>query len=641
MDNDQNAKKNVSQNTDHRQPQVQEELDSSERASETPNLTPSSSSSYNYSRHQIVQMQRLVGNRATQKLLRKPQEPDEIQQPSHEATLDFPWLAGKGSRTVAPPADINRASGHESQIQRKQVEVAGGVFDDKGHPDGYITYEDVEGGYLLRGAQMSGLSFTPKMDVKNASGDAATEVSLVQTTNSDIHDTSNPEAEDQPESMLDERRTEAGSAVDQQMYLLPTAGELSDKGIQAKTKWKGAELAAAIQEVESGYVDHSFPDGSFTYNLYKDGRTKWSVKLAAFRKSFADGGNWDSTHDARKTPVMTFKSDMEKLIGNESIGMTKVLASYSKSAQMTTEELTQQGWPTEWIDGRATIPGRVEETITRVQKIIAIVDEMIAEIDADLKEKQFENSKVNLDPRYHEERTDEGDAFSPRAKSDDNPAFSGTTGWPATRAKGDDAWEGEAMLRDQPSHKIPEGHELEGKEHFETAAMADGNKFVGSVKWGWRINGLDPVLDPPEIEVVSYGEASDEFYEAAAMWNQMLVTDPRDSEIQYTTLQLPTKPIVMPTLHTDSKIGQFWTKLRELGNRSIDPLLMFFDTDTGLSKVEAKEILTSTAWKELSAMAKGLDENERRKLGVPKPDDMGTIETRLGMLKMMGRSEDI
>jgi hypothetical protein len=77
---------------------------------------------------------------------------------------------------------------------RKRVEVAGGVFSDE-DGDGYKTYEEAstlkDVNYISCGAQRSELSFTPNKALTNAAGKLAREVSLVQTTNSNIIDEQN------------------------------------------------------------------------------------------------------------------------------------------------------------------------------------------------------------------------------------------------------------------------------------------------------------------------------------------------------------------------------------------------------------------------------------------------------------------
>ena len=66
------------------------------------------------------------------------------------------------------------------------------------------------------------------------------------------------------------------------------------------------------------------------------------------------------------------------------------------------------------------------------------------------------------------------------------------------------------------------------------------DRFVGSVKWGWRIDGTTAELLYPTIVEADPGGASREFMEAAAAWNEMEVADLRDASIKHRPMQLPT-----------------------------------------------------------------------------------------------------
>lgn len=69
--------------------------------------------------------------------------------------------------------------------------------------------------------------------------------------------------------------------------------------------------------------------------------------------------------------------------------------------------------------------------------------------------------------------------------------------------------------------------------------MADGNKFVGSIRWGWKVDGQNPQLEPAAIEKVADGSASLEFFRAAEAWNKMKVKDLADPNVTHQTIQLP------------------------------------------------------------------------------------------------------
>jgi hypothetical protein len=147
---------------------------------------------------------------------------------------------------------------------------------------------------------------------------------------------------------------------------------------------------------------------------------------------------------------------------------------------------------------------------------------------------------VNLDPRYAEERTLISDPMKPGHEKNTKAEI--TTGWNAHRVNEMGTWEEVAVLRDRPAHTIEIENTLEGKEEFEVVAMADGNKYVGSIKWGWEMEGPKPKLQyGGKIKKENNGEASNEFYKAAEAWNKMIIEDPMDKNKKYTPIQLPTK----------------------------------------------------------------------------------------------------
>src|SRR5262249_37788747 len=138
--------------------------------------------------------------------------------------------------------------------------------------------------------------------------------------------------------------------------------------------------------------------------------------------------------------------------------------------------------------------------------------------------------------RYSEQREN---TTEPLKAPRDPGQETGSGGWTAVKQQG--AWASTAALRDAPGHKMLPTDILTGDEHFEVAAMADGQKFLGSVRWGYRIDdtaqtlnlGGQPVqvacqsvLDPNGIVEVSHGAASDDFLTASKKWNEMPVPDP-------------------------------------------------------------------------------------------------------------------
>jgi hypothetical protein len=284
--------------------------------------------------------------------------------------------AGAQAAALAPPDyGIDFVDGRRARVvQRKQVEVRGGTFRD-------LEYYAQNGGgkTVTRGARMI-LEFKPHDFVQ------AREVSLVQTTNSTVRNLTDPHVPDQPESLLHRRRTPAGSAIDQQIYL---------------------------------------PERRF--------------QLTPFR---------------------------------------------------------------------------------------AVVKPAL----------------VNLDPRYHEERHSAADPlYDPRG----NPFGGGQAAIEYSQQQREeggarDRWR-PATLKDQPGHDIKPNEVLTGGETFEVAAMADGERYLGSIRWGWRIDDQTQraELDPPSIMPVSSGSASAEFLAAAEAWNQMPVPNPQGGA-PFRTIQLPT-----------------------------------------------------------------------------------------------------
>jgi hypothetical protein len=150
---------------------------------------------------------------------------------------------------------------------------------------------------------------------------------------------------------------------------------------------------------------------------------------------------------------------------------------------------------------------------------------------------------VNLDPRYHEERHSATDPFyNPRGVM----LGGGQAAIEYTREQREqggaaDRWR-PALLKDEPAHTTGPNDVLSGDERFEVAAMADGERYLGSVRWGWRIDERtqQAELEPPEIMPVSTTSASAEFFAAAEAWNRMPVPDPQRGP-DFRTMQLPTE----------------------------------------------------------------------------------------------------
>ena len=357
-------------------------------------------------------------------------------------------------------------------VQRAEVAVAGGTFkDDAG--DGYIPYnvKEPDEANWQHGAQMSQLEFRPAVGVTNGKGERATEVSLVQTTNSDVKQKGQVgEVEDQPESLLNERRTEAGASIDQQIYLAPTL----------KTDKFDLHVERLLPLME-GIRDAS---GSAENNK----RTSDFIDLI-------QKADYQQINSQRSAILQT---KLEMILKNE----------------------------------RAQLPAAV--------RIVAVIPEAVKILKSSRK-------NMNLDPRYAEERSSSAGPMRPSRAA--GALAQGTTGWNARRPGGTDPWPGAAVLRDRPAHTVARGTELEGQEVFEVAAMADGDKFVGSINWGWKIDGVTSELVAPTITKADDGGSSAEFMEASAAWNEMEVADLRDPTLKHRPMQLPTtKPATMKVL---------------------------------------------------------------------------------------------
>ena len=145
----------------------------------------------------------------------------------------IPEYAGVDTKRLTQQAlisDRETSSVGVGLTQLKRVDVSGGTFEDVT----YIT-NDSNGKLKHRGAKMH-LKFEP------AEGLDAEEVSLVQTTNSKLQNETHPDNPDQEESLLDERRTKKGTAIDQQIYLPEQEIQKPKKGVfppQMETHKKG------------------------------------------------------------------------------------------------------------------------------------------------------------------------------------------------------------------------------------------------------------------------------------------------------------------------------------------------------------------------------------------------------------------
>jgi len=377
---------------------------------------------------------------------------------SHAGVIALQALAGNHavSRMLAPGPAV---------VQRVEVKVAGGTFkDDLG--DGYVAYNVKDDRLWEHGAQMSQLEFRPDVNLTNKSNQKATEVSLVQTTNSSVRQKGQTkEVKDQPESLLDKRRTESGAAIDQQIFL---PGGKTEQFPLPKDTLKGLLQGMQGKGTAAG-VDP----------ILADMLTK------------VDSADYAQINSVR-AGILTNK--LEMILKAE----------------------RQQGHPS----------GEIESGVDEAKELI-----------------KNTRRRMNLDPRYAEERSGATGAMKPSEVA--GTGAKGTTGWNAKRGADDAGWAGAAVLRDRPAHKVSAGTELEGQEEFEVAAMADGEKLVGSINWGWKINGTTSELLHPTIVKADEGESSKEFLRAAAAWNVMDVRNPVKPEEVHTPMQLPTSAAAM------------------------------------------------------------------------------------------------
>jgi uncharacterized Zn-binding protein involved in type VI secretion len=142
---------------------------------------------------------------------------------------------------------------------------------------------------------------------------------------------------------------------------------------------------------------------------------------------------------------------------------------------------------------------------------------------------------VNIDPRYSETRLSEAAELNTAGKSI-------SLGSVKSAKKENGVWSG-ASLNDQPglTLKLSDGTtgKVSGYMEFEVAAFHNNDKkFYGSVKWGWKMIGADPALDPPKVKVEDYNRASNRFFKAAKKWNETKIIDPTTGT-QHNPMEIP------------------------------------------------------------------------------------------------------
>lgn len=137
---------------------------------------------------------------------------------------------------------------------------------------------------------------------------------------------------------------------------------------------------------------------------------------------------------------------------------------------------------------------------------------------------------VNLDPRYAEQRLSAEAAMKERPEGDLSKLESAggalKQGHVTSATKSGGRWN-TALLSDEPTVPVRSAS-ISGKQEFEVTALhesAAGDRYVGSVKWGWEVgdDGRPKILALTKIA----DGASGAFKAAAGAWNEMQVPNKR------------------------------------------------------------------------------------------------------------------
>jgi Domain of unknown function (DUF4157) len=164
------------------------------------------------------------------------------------------------------------------------------------------------------------------------------------------------------------------------------------------------------------------------------------------------------------------------------------------------------------------------------------IDQEVLDDNADAAEKRV----VNLDPRYTEKRMDASGALNTAGRTRHpysvRSAIKSSSGW--TNAVLNDA--PAVSTRFKPSgSQVQVQHTLTGGMDFEVTALHNNTgNYLGSAKWGWRMNGPTVVLNPTALTLGDAAEASDTFMKAAKKWNETPIVDPKTGT-SHTPMQLP------------------------------------------------------------------------------------------------------
>jgi hypothetical protein len=190
----------------------------------------------------------------------------------------------------------------------------------------------------------------------------------------------------------------------------------------------------------------------------------------------------------------------------------------------------------------------------------AIDQEVLSPLETDQSQRV-----VNVDPRYSERRMR---ADQPLKLQPDS-----STMGPRSTVKDGSGWRG-AWLSDQPSVSVGvqsrQSHgkvrgRLTGDMRFEVAALHNDREFIGSVRWGWKMDGDHPVLDPATLTLGDPGNASPTLLKAAAKWNTTELVDPTSGD-RHKTMPLPTASVGREVVNKQkSTTGPRWVLAQESG----------------------------------------------------------------------------
>jgi hypothetical protein len=371
------------------------------------------------------------------------------------------------------PAQVSAAASGTS-VQYKKVQLGSGYFTDESH-HGYAAdnEEDRSKPTCKRSGAKMELVFQPDPGLD------ADVVSLVQTTRSTITNHSS-DVPDQPRALLDERRTDEGVSIDQEIYP-------KDPG----TAWD-PPLVTAVNDLWSRYqlLEHKLQgdvnqlgtDHKTIHDRLQN-MTEYLTRPPNGKKPGFGGKNTWWVEMKNCAQILAKKTAYRWL----ATGASQIIALLEVQTR-----------------GSNLDPRYTEQRTTETGALRPAAASTVAGL-----------SGVVGNPGWAARRT--GDQWSFAVLRD----MPGHTVNKTDRLTGEETFETAAMA------------EKGGEKHF-----------IGSVRWGWKIKAgtlNEAVLQPAEIEKAA-DTASRSFYRAAEKWNAMKVPDPKDPERMLATLQLPRSP---------------------------------------------------------------------------------------------------